>query len=353
MIKRIFLSIAVIFSLFVGYNLFLKRTRILTKELKSSFVDLGGEAKEIRFPHRFVKATNPGVVKFKEGYLMIFRTKYRSLSDFLIKKMTMRQNNPLGLCRLNKDLEVVSEPIYMNGSTPAVNINKQSPNDPRLIEHQGRFWAFYNDRVYLDGVGYVRKMCMCEVFPDHFGIPKILTFPESHTFTEKGKKFHHVEKNWTPFIYQGGIYMIYLIEPHVILKLDLDTGVCHLVSESPSGKIWDFGIARGGTPCIEDKDGYMTFFHSLYPVTGLGHAHNNAYLLGAYWFSGQPPFEIIKRTTKPLSSPSFYAGFKKIVYPTSLVDEGDHLLLFYGRDDQEIWALRVSKEQLNALGECK
>ncbi len=347
--KRLLLASVVVLSLYYSYNAFVKRTRILTKELQASFVDLGDDAKKIRFPGRFVKALNPGVVKFGDGYLMVFRAKYVSFFDFIIKNITGRCKNAIGLCRLNSDLEVVSEPIFLNGSAPAVSVSKQNPTDPRLIEFQGRFYAFYNEVAFVDGVGYGRKMYMCEVFPDHFGVPQILNFPDTDAFAVKGNKLQHVEKNWTPFIYQGDIYFIYLIEPQVILKLDIDSGICRLVQENPTEKIWDFGIARGGTPCVQDGEDYLTFFHSIYPVTCLGHSHNNAYIMGACWFSGQPPFEIIKKTQKPLSSPTFYTGSKKIIFPSALIDEGDHFLLFYGRDDSGVWALKISKDKIRAI----
>lgn len=349
--RRFFLSLALVFSIYVVYGLFIKQARILPSELKSAFVDLGGDAKQIHLPGLFEIGTIPGVVKSEDGYLMVYRAEYRSFFDYLIKHITMHRNKSLGLCRLNHDLQVVSAPIYLSESAPGIKRSKHSPNDPRLIKCQERYFTFYNDRAYVEEVGYVRKMYMCEVFPDRFGTAKILTFQESALFTVKGKKFHHVEKNWSPFIYQGKIYLVYLIEPHVIVKLDIDTGVCELVEENESKKIWDFGIARGGTPCVQIGNEYLSLFHSPYQVTCLGHSHKNAYIMGAYWFSAEPPFKITRMTKRPLSSYTFYSGLRKFIFPSSLIDEGDDLLIFYGRDDKEIWALKVPKDKLEAFSE--
>ena len=330
--------------------MFVKQTRILPQDLKKAFIHLEGNPKKINIPGSFVIATNPGVEKTDHGYLLVYRAECTSLVDFLVKQVTFNRNKKLGLCCLDSGLNVIGQPIYLKSSAPNVAVKKQSPNDPRLIRFEDKIYAFYNDRFYChEEKKHVRQVYMCDVSVKGFGEPKPLVFDDRLNFTEKGQKFKNIEKNWSPFVFEDNLYLIYLIDPHVVLKLDVETGQCSLIAENQSQKIWDFGIARGGTPCLKDKDRYITFFHSPYPAKCLGHSHPNAYIMGAYAFSAEPPFEIIGVTKSPLCADFFYSGLRKFIFPTALVDDGQNVLVFYGRDDKEMWSLKVSKDQLYQL----
>lgn len=334
---------------YVIYGTYIKQYRILPEKLKESLLYLDGDARRIDLPGKCVIGTNPGVIKKDQGYLLVFRAESTSFFDYVIRHVTFQRNKELGLVHLSKDLEVVTSPVYLKNSAPGVKLKKQSPNDPRLIEFQGKVYAFYNDRATCEEEkGFVRQLYMCEVFDDGFGEAKKLHFPETDRFTNVGLKFKNVEKNWSPFVFNDQLYLVYLIEPHVVIHLDIESGECQLVSVNEYSKIWDFGIARGGTPAIELDDYFLTFFHSPYKGKVLGHSHPNIYIMGAYAFSKKPPFEILKKTEFPLADQTFFKGIRKFVFPTALVDEGKSLRIFYGRDDKELWSWEISKDELKS-----
>ena len=55
-------------------------------------------------------------------------------------------------------------------------------------------------------------------------------------------------KNWTPFIYEGELYFIYMILPLALLKCDMITGDCDWVPTPRSeGKVEEVGALRGGS----------------------------------------------------------------------------------------------------------
>lgn len=64
---------------------------------------------------------------------------------------------------------------------------------------------------------------------------------------------HHVEKNWMPLVLNDNMYMIYRLEPLVLLRVDTQTWNCTKVMEHRSGTFaWD--IIRG-TSNVIDYDG--------------------------------------------------------------------------------------------------
>ena len=324
----------------------------MPKELKASFVDLPCTPKKIALLNRWEVGTNPGVVADGEGYLLAYRAEYTSFLNYLVKHVTLNRNKVIGLARLDQELNVIGTSSYLKDSAPGVKATKQSPNDPRMIKLGDNAYIFYNDRYYCEEEKtHVRQMYMCPVVGDHFGEAKRLVFADSTAFTNKGNKFRNIEKNWSPFIYNNEIHLIYLIDPLVVLRLDIESGECTFVSENESKKIWDVGIARGGTPCVKDGDHYLSLFHSPAKATCLGHAHANAYVMGAYWFSSEPPFEVVRSTKRPFNGKSFYTGLRKFIFPTALIDEGDSVLVFYGKDDKEMWALKITKNELRELGD--
>lgn len=330
------------------YGGLIKQSRILPEKLQKSFLHLPGKRQTIVMPNRWEVATNPGVIKWGEEYLMVYRAESISFWDYVLKHLTFNRNKRLGLRKLDSELRPLQKVTYLEESAPGISKKKQSPNDPRLIEYGGRVWAFYNDRVYLEHERkYVRQMYLCEVFEDGFGVPKHLTFPQKDLFTDKGQKLAQVEKNWTPFVHGEDLYLIYLLEPFVVLKVDVESGLCKLIQENASQKVWDFGLVRGGTPCIRDNDHYLGFFHAPYPGTCLGHSHSNIYVMGAYWFSGEPPFTLEKASQYPLCGEDFYTGLRKLIFPTALIDEGEYIRIFYGKDDKSIESWKVSKKVLD------
>ena len=111
---------------------------------------------------------------------------------------------------------------------------------------------------------------------------------------------------------------------------------------------------RGGTPGIPiDGNQYLSFFHSSKEIPTL---HSNRepilhYFMGAYTFALHPPFEITQISPKPIVGKGFYKGAiydpywkpVRVVFPCGLIVEGNFIWVAYGRQDHEIWMVKLDK----------
>lgn len=74
-----------------------------------------------------------------------------------------------------------------------------------------------------------------------------------------------VEKNWTPFVMHGKLFLIYLFAPLVILDCNVDNGQCQVAFADSTGK--HNLLMRGGSPAVETAVGTFTgYLHSVKPL---------------------------------------------------------------------------------------
>jgi len=147
---------------------------------------------------------------------------------------------------------------------------------------------------------------------------------------DKGEK----NKNWSPFVYMGSLYLEYSIQPRIILR-PKENGECfiangHTVSKVTTRFQQRVGSMRGGPSSV-----YVPRHH-LY----LGIAHTTFlslyYFHNFYTFEDKPPFTVT-RVGRPMFMPF---GFQpenytkaKIQFVTGLLVHGDEVLVSYGEMD--------------------
>jgi hypothetical protein len=148
------------------------------------------------------------------------------------------------------------------------------------------------------------------------------------------------EKNWSPFIYNDRLMLIYSGNPHVILECDADTGTCRKLASSYVDNLpWDvasFGEICGGSPAVKTSRGFLTFFHSRLEV-------ERKYRMGAYIFRAQPPFDILCMSQQPLEVSGQRATrvWHDVLFPSGLIVDNDEAFVSYGDNDTESRALRI------------
>jgi hypothetical protein len=173
------------------------------------------------------------------------------------------------------------------------------------------------------------------------GVPKLssalLHFNESANHPEFEKRYdllkagsHPKEghKNWSPFVYNNTPHFIVHINPlHVVHCSETHEADGVLVmtdtSVAPFANIsWNSGHLRGGTPAhMINQDEYLAIFHS----TKVIELNRITFFMGAYTFSSQPPFRLIRVSSAPIIHPKFYNGawfrrkYDYIVYPMGYV----------------------------------
>jgi predicted GH43/DUF377 family glycosyl hydrolase len=113
---------------------------------------------------------------------------------------------------------------------------------------------------------------------------------------------------------------------------------------------WRWGEIRGGTPAALLDDEYFAFFHSSINLKSDCTVNSKLhYFIGAYTFSAQPPFEVIKISPSPLIAKGMYTKSNysmRVAFPGGYAVNNDDIYLAYGKDDWSIWIAKMSKKAL-------
>lgn len=218
--------------------------------------------------------------------------------------------------------------------------------DPRLIVHNDELYLFYTDgfKMYYaaldleleDGilVGVRCKYIIC---------PK----PPLITRIAMDKKYDGREKNWSPFSYEGQLWVIYSVTPFVLMNLETR----EVVQKDTSfiNKIWRYGFIKGGTPAVRTvlggMDVFLTIFHSTTIVDG-----KCLYYAGALVFDAST-LKICGLSRYPLISPFLDADHRRhsdnyVVFPCGLLIEDNIVLVTFGYNDYAIRVYATTKENL-------
>jgi predicted GH43/DUF377 family glycosyl hydrolase len=105
------------------------------------------------------------------------------------------------------------------------------------------------------------------------------------------------QKNWMPFVHGNELFMVYALEPHVVLRCDVQTGACVLFSnaEVPRGRFPVPGM-RGSTNAhlvtgTKWGDIYVAFTHTTQSLL---------YSTYVYAFEARPPFKVVAASAAPI-----------------------------------------------------
>lgn len=289
----------------------------------------------------YPEAFNPSIIRTDDGILMLFR----SLPDPHHRPFI----SDTGALWLNDSLEPISAPqllIIRNPGDPT----PQQAEDIRVFSLNGELYLVYNDNVdvvnasewdhrdmFIAKLNYKNKKFSVEA-------PQKIIHPD---YYEKVKW----QKNWQPFEWHGNLLIGYTINPHEILAPDLKRGFCTTVYKTEADIKWHWGKLRGGALAQREGDEYLAFFHS--PIQYISETTQGRYLMhyfmGAYTFSGEPPFQLTRISPYPLVSEGFYTPSPlgiRCIYPGGYVTAGPYIYLAYGKDDKEVWIAIIDKEKL-------
>lgn len=298
------------------------------------------ETKKIEVPgHPF--AFNPSIVRFQGKLLMSFRT----------YKPETRSTNPFGLIWLSNTFEPIGEAqlFELPFHNPVLPSKQQ---DPRLITVGERLFVLYNNILETVTQREMRRMFIAEII--YNGMEFTALKPECLQHFE-GENSLRYEKNWVPFEYQNMLFLGYSITPHRILRPLLGTGICETAFVHQNDIPWKWGVPRGGTQAIRDRDRYIAFLHSWIDVPSMQSNGKKIthYLMGAYTFDAHPPFAIRSISPQPIVTktfydPPYYRTWKPLrcVFPAGLIVEDSFLWMTYGRQDHECWVAKIDKQAL-------
>lgn len=346
---------------------------LLPSDVVETLVPLVEETKVIKIPGLYGHTMNPGITKYENGYLMSFRTGSIGIISWIKRHLKLEKETYICFIKLNKDFKPVGKLSAVKHTSLLDSDGYNLGEDPRLIVFQDKIYVFYNDLQYGNTKDqFVKRMHMAEVVDRRgkFSLKNItlLNFVDAEEYYRRNRSqdkeqgvVRQFEKNWGPFIYQNELYLVYLLEPHVILKPNLETGECRLLYENEEIDICPRGMARGGTPAIRIGNEYIAFYHTLlrarhrFPsLHKTPHPRSNAYCFSAYSFDAKPPFSVKRKLSGYIGGKGLYNERRKMVFPSGSIVEGDNIYLFSGINDQKMTVSRISKQKLlKALEECK
>jgi predicted GH43/DUF377 family glycosyl hydrolase len=301
------------------------------------------QTKQIEIPG-FPKAFNPSLIPYQDGYLLSFRTTHKHP----IKNSPRVDASYIGIAKLDAQFNVLKNSaqllfILSYGENASI-----TAEDARLFKIDDRIFILFNDLpVNLVHRGHMLYWGEIIEYQGRF----LLKEPTKPLYYADAR---HMEKNWSPFLFNGKIHFIYSDTPRIILEMDSDTGICSEVVRFQDSlpTHWQWGHVRGGTPAYPLEGQMITFFHSSIraettkereiPRQGLN------YVMGAYTFDPYPPFSIRSITPAPLGTLEDYESnnYRKVVFPGGLVIDDPYIHVAWGKNDNQAFITTFDQKQL-------
>ena len=309
-------------------------------DLETLAQDFVLETKQIEIPG-FFGAFNPSIARWGNALVLSFR----------VRDPKTGLTHKFGLAQLDESFNLIGEPQVIE--LPVNNPYHPSRfQDPRLVVIAGRLFITYSNVLEGKVPRDIRRMYFAEVRLKG-GLFDVQS-PEciSHFQGEHELRW---EKNWAPVDYNGHLFLVYSLNPHRIVAPIPGTGIAATVSSTRAPIPWNWGDLRGGSPAIREGGEYLAFFHSSINMSSVHSEGKNIqhYFMGAYTFSLDPPFGITRISEKPIIGQQFYHGraYKTwkplhVVFPAGFISDEQYIWVIYGRQDFEIWVVKLDKQGL-------
>ena len=155
--------------------------------------------------------------------------------------------------------------------------------------------------------------------------------------------FSAPQKNWMPFEYDNCLYLEYSIQPHVILKFDLDSAKCTEAYRTTLKSGFIASHLHGGAPPLRLNENY---FLGVGNSQHLSWFQDRYYAAVFYLFEAKPPFRVVK-ATPPIR---FQSRVERIQYVCGLAfgEDKQSLILSIGICDCDNVFVLVSLDQVLA-----
>lgn len=265
---------------------------------------------------------NPAIVEREDGLWLITR---RSVD----RPPLPYGFNDLMAFKLGDDLKpIFGQPVQV----PRMS-EQEHVEDPRAIMHGGKMWLGACNFVIFEGgkTWTGAHQIFCEVDHNWNAYRRhdpIFGKNGAHVRGNRGD-----EKNWLWFFYAGNAHMVYMTQPHTVVRFDGFMRAVETYETKEINPLWRYGQPRGGTPPVLIGDEYWSFFHSSQPWRG----KKRQYYMGAYAFEAKPPFRITRMSRKPLLAGSqrdpWWEGKPLVVFPCGKVLKDGNWIVSMGIND--------------------
>lgn len=314
-------------------------------DLEASLSPFILETKKITLPE-YPLAFNPAITRWKDGYLLGCR---------IIKNQTKKGwHSYVGVIPLDKNFNPQGK-VHLLDTRFMAPTETTNSADPRFMWIGEDLYVLYSDTLNVNGGPMTVRMWV-GVLKEQNG--SFVLSPLEQLTRILNAKMVSIEKNWAPFDYAGQLLLTYHLTPHRILRPFLDgTGRCESICSTQVMGVWKWGEYRAGSPAHKLPTGdYLAFFHSCSNIKSLQSAGKVSlhYVMGAYRFAAEPPFNITHMSSSPIVGKGFYKGKQytpywrpvQAVFPSGMLIEDDHVWLAYGRADHEMWIAKLDLKKL-------
>lgn len=186
--------------------------------------------------------------------------------------------------------------------------------DTRIIKFDNEYYILNADFTKWVQTQHLRKLIVTDqkiLIDSNY----MLNFPHIENIPNYGTRS---EKNWCPMEYDGKFYIIYSLNPHRFIEVDIHgSGNATLKYETVwhtyswwEEQNWEEPRLRLNTSPIKLPDGtYLSVFHTLNFSQGDPKCNENipgnvrSYWTGFYLFEGKPPFRVKKISKTPVFYP--------------------------------------------------
>jgi predicted GH43/DUF377 family glycosyl hydrolase len=220
-------------------------------------------------------------------------------------------------------------------------VDNEQYEDPRVLVYDNKYYVGCANYKF-NKVKFIHQKIL--VFDKDFNhIDNIhIEFDGNGNSIDENKNH---QKNWTFFVYNGNLMIVYRMNPHVIIEVDLKTNkvITEYRNFQDISKEWIFGECRmGSNPIL--KDGYYhNFFHSSLPWR----FPKRQYFMGYYKFESIPPFKIVHIDSKPIlhgneSDERILDEISPlVVFPCGVIEKDGKFIVSFGLNDEKTGIIKI------------
>ncbi|MGF7078471.1 hypothetical protein [Mucilaginibacter sp. UYCu711] len=284
---------------------------------------------------------NASIAKHDKNIWCVYRTKHLRHYDA-----------EYFLTELDAELEPISDKrLFAENKNTAFE-------DIRLLSFGDRLLAFYNFLPFEENVGWKLKY---EVGYGEIDAEKGIIVNQV-SLNSLSKRFH--EKNWSPYIYNGELFMVTEFDPFLrVIKIENTSGKKDLQEIYQSQNIttgWDFGELKGGTPLVVEpnaNDGWFYgFIHSF---------RENETGFKIFYYYTVARFNPFSKELEYHHTPLPYIDEEpddeynllwqlsngkhcKVIFPIGIMQHDDGLMVSFGKDDVCSYTEHFSWDRIKA-----
>jgi hypothetical protein len=265
-------------------------------------------------------AYNPSIANTSSGLLMIVRSsnwEYKRHHYYRINAEDGIARSRSYLLDLDADLQPALVTLLEDGTDRTGEVasgSNRGYEDLRLYEHRGQLRAV---ATTLDFSETARcQMALLDIAGDTLVNRRLLSDGTTRS-----------EKNWTPAIWNGELFLVYTFAPMTLLRWDRDRLL-------PAGLDTYVGPAiasdfRGGSPLVAINGGFLTVVHTSagYPDRSRVYFHRFVRLDDEFRISGL--------------SPQFVFRERGVEFAAGLAVQEGSVVVSFGVSDLESWVVRL------------